>query len=79
VASKSRWNNSRTRRKPYTDTRRWDHSCRNSGGRGSCERCHENRLYTYRKSNFQSLFWLVDYLIGEGSVRLPRRMFYIRR
>ena len=33
-------------RKPYYDSRRWDHTCRNHG---SCGYCLGNRTFSYKK------------------------------
>lgn len=35
------------RRKPYTDSKRFDKSCRNHGG---CDYCKDNRLYSSNKA-----------------------------
>jgi hypothetical protein len=46
---------SRTVKKAYRKSKRFDKSCRSNGG---CSYCEGNRLYKHRKNNEKSLYGL---------------------
>ena len=45
---------SRTKRKPYTGSKRFDKTCR--GKRGSCPTCSENRQYKNKRRELQTKY-----------------------
>jgi hypothetical protein len=45
-------------RKPYKDSRRFDHSCRNHG---SCDYCFDNRTFFHKKREAFSIQDLKEY------------------
>jgi len=44
---------SRTRKKPYTKSKRFDKTCRNNG---SCPHCRGNRQYKNKKQDVQTKY-----------------------
>ena len=42
---------SRTAKKQYSGSKKWDHTCRNHG---SCSYCRENRLFFDRKARLKA-------------------------
>lgn len=40
------WKKGKTYKRPYTGSKRFDHTCRNHG---SCGYCHDQRTYNLRK------------------------------
>jgi hypothetical protein len=46
------------KRKLYTDSKRFDYSCRNHGG---CDYCKNNRTFFHKKQVSRTNFMLMDY------------------
>ena len=44
---------SKSRKKPYTKSKRFDKTCRNNG---SCPHCRDNRLYKNKKRDIQTKY-----------------------
>lgn len=56
---------SRTKKQPYTKSKRFDKTCRNHG---SCPYCKENRLHTHSAAEFYSRQDFEEWLKGDSKL-----------